>query len=121
MGSIEYSLELVELYWASLLRDVPFNAYAGNATAQAAANELTALSKAHPGKYAGPLDAGKNVTPDLLFRGGFNAKPKYFEGETDGPYISQFWITPTFFGRVPLDQKITTFAPGQDFMTNFED
>lgn len=119
LDSVDYAIELVELYWASVLRDVPFTSYEGSATAQAAANELTALSKAHPGKYTGPLDASGNVTPDLLFRGGFNAKPAYFAGETVGPYISQFWLYPTSFGRVPLDQKITTLAPGNDFMTDF--
>jgi len=117
LDSVEYAIELVELYWASLLRDVPFTEYATNATAQAAANELSNLVAAHPGKYAGPLDAGK-VTPDFLFRGGFNgARSKYFQGETDGPYISQFCLVPTFLGRVPLDQKIKTLAAGKDFMT----
>ena len=116
LDSVEYAIELVELYWASLLRDVPFTEYATNATAQAAAHELTALVAAYPGKYAGPLDTGK-VTLDLLFRGGFNAHPAYFSGESVGPYISQFCLLPTFLGRVPLDQKIRTLAAGKDFMT----
>ena len=116
LDSIEYAIELVELYWASLLRDVPFTEYPTNATAQAAANELSALAVAHPGKYAGPLHAGK-VTPGLLFRGGLNAHPAFFAGETEGPYLSQFCILPTFLGRVPLDQKIKTLAAGKDFMT----
>jgi len=117
LDSIEYAIELVELYWASLLRDVPFESYPGNATAQAAANELSSLVAAHPGKYAGPLDAGGRVTTDLLFRGGFNARPKYFAGEDVGPYLSQFCLIPTSLGRIPLDQRIKTFLPGQDFMT----
>jgi hypothetical protein len=116
LDSVEYAIELVELYWASLLRDVPFTEYAANATAQAAAMELSAMVAAHPGKYAGPLNAGK-VTPDLLFRGGFNAHPGYFQGVTVGPCMSQFCLLPTFLGRVPLDQKIKTLAAGQDFMT----
>jgi hypothetical protein len=117
LGSPEYAIELVELYWASLLRDVPFTEYATNATAQAAAQELSNLVAAHPGKYAGPLDGTKKVTPDLLFRGGFNAHPAFFQGETVGPYLSQFCLLPTFLGRVPLDQKIKTLAAGKDFMT----
>jgi hypothetical protein len=117
LDSVEYAIELVELYWASLLRDVPFTEYATNATAQAAAHELSTLVAAHPpGTYAGPLDAGK-VTPDFLFRGGLNKHPAYFPGETVGPYISQFCLVPTFLGRVPLDQKIKTLAAGKDFMT----
>ncbi|HLG85043.1 MAG TPA: vanadium-dependent haloperoxidase [Bradyrhizobium sp.] len=116
LDSIEYAIELVELYWASLLRDVPFRDYANNSTAQAAANELTALLAAHPGKYAGPLEGGQ-VTPAVLFRGGFNAKPNYFAGETVGPYISQLCLIPTYLGRVPINQKIRTFVAGRDFMT----
>jgi len=117
LDSVEYAIELVELYWASLLRDVPFTEYPSDATAQAAANELSALAAAHPGKYAGPLDGAGKVTPELLFRGGFNASLGFFTGETEGPYISQFCLVPTFLGRLPLDQKIKTLAAGQDFMT----
>jgi hypothetical protein len=120
LDSIEYAIELVELYWASLLRDVPFTQYPTNATAQAAALELSGLAGAFPGKYAGPLDAGM-VTPEFLFRGGLSAHSQYFFGETVGPYISQFCLLPTFLGRVPLDQKIKTFVAGKDFMTDTTD
>jgi hypothetical protein len=114
VNSKEYATELVELYWASLLRDVPFTAYETDATAIAAAHELTQL-KAH---YAGPLDAGK-VTPQLLFRGGFHgAKAGYFFGQNCGPYISQFCIHPTNLGAQQIDQKMQTFAPGVDYLTD---
>ena len=112
LNSLAYAIELVELYWASLLRDVPFSEYVTNATAQAAANELSALAAAHPGQYAGPLDASGKVTPHLLFRGGLNAHPTWFAGETVGPYLSQLCVTPTSMGRVPIDQKIQTLKPG---------
>jgi hypothetical protein len=115
LASKEYAIELVELYWASLLRDVPFTEYETNATAIAAANELNSLG-AH---YAGPKDANGNVTPHLLFRGGFNgAKANYFAGETIGPYLSQFCIQPTKLGAQTLDQKMQTFVPGLDYMTD---
>ncbi len=58
--------------------------------------------------------------PSLLFRGGFNAQPAFFPGETIGPYMSQFCLVPTFLGRVPLDQKIKTLKAGKDFMTKLE-
>ena len=113
----KYATELVELYWASLLRDVPFTAYESDATAIAAANELTML-KTH---YAGPLDGGK-VTPQLLFRGGFHgSKAGYFPGESFGPYISQFCITPTNLGAQQIDQKMQTFKAGKDYMTNLSE
>jgi hypothetical protein len=115
LDSVAYAIELVELYWASLLRDVPFENYPNDPIAQAAATELNALAAANPGAYAGPLDGGK-VTPRVLFRGGLNAKPNAFKGETLGPYLSQFCLIPTSLGREAISQKITTYAPAQDFM-----
>src|SRR5271166_4789548 len=82
LASEAYATELVELYWASLLRDVAFTDYASNPVATQAANELSSLAS-----YKGPKDAGK-VTPDLLFRGGF-------AGEAVGPYMSQFLLQNT--------------------------
>ncbi len=116
VDSPEYATELVELYWASLLRDVPFTEYAANATAIAAAQELTKLVK----WYAGPTDHGV-VTPDLLFRGGLTLShhgktTSYFAGETIGPYMSQLAIRPTQLGAQPLDQLLDTLAPGVDYM-----
>jgi hypothetical protein len=100
--------ELVELYWASLLRDVAFTDYISNPIAIAAATELSTLST-----YQGPTIEGQ-VTPDLLFRGGF-------PGETMGPYISQFFITPTFLGAQPISQQMVSYLPGIDYMTSFGD
>ena len=64
VASAAYGTELIEMYWASLLRDVPFTDYASNPTATQAAAELTAQPT-----YAGPRDGMGHVTPDLLFRG----------------------------------------------------
>ncbi len=115
VASKEYATELVELYWASLLRDVPFTHYETNATAIAAAHELNQLGAT----YAGPKDSGGKVTPHLLFRGGFNgAKAAFFPGENFGPYISQFCIQPTNLGAQQIDQKLQTFAAGVDYMTD---
>ena len=102
-----YATELIELYWCSLLRDLPFTQYPGNATAQAAAAELATLAL-----YQGPKDNGK-VTPALLFRGNL-------PGEKIGPYISQFFLTPTNFGALPFPQKYTTYLAGIDYMTDQE-
>ena len=100
----EYGAQLVEQYWASMLRDVAFTDYANNATAQAAAAELDTL----PG-YLGPRDSTGHVTTETLFRG-------VFPGELIGPYISQYMITPTSFGQQFLDQLMTTFVSGVDYM-----
>jgi len=106
IASADYGTQLVEMYWGALLRDVVFTDYAGNATATAAAAELSAMPA-----YRGPRDGNGNVTPDLLFRG---ALP----GDTVGPYMSQFMITPTAFGSQPLDQLMNTYLPGIDYMAD---
>jgi len=106
IDSADYGTQLVEMYWASLLRDVAFTDYAGDATANAAAAELTNMSA-----YRGPRDGNGKVTPDLLFRGAF-------PGDVVGPYISQLMITPTAFGAQPMSQLMTTYMPGVDYMTD---
>jgi hypothetical protein len=105
LASAAYGTELIELYWASLLRDIPFTQYATNAVAAQAAKELSGLPE-----YAGPRNGGQ-VTPDLLFRGAF-------PGETAGPYVSQFFITPTFLGQQPISQQMMTYQPDFDYLTD---
>ena len=94
LASEEYATELVELYWASLLRDVAFTDYSGNPIATQAAAELSSLPT-----YAGPTNAGNVVTTDLFFRGGF-------PGETLGPYLSQFILQNTAMGALPIVQTV---------------
>lgn len=99
LASEEYATELVELYWASLLRDVAFTEYPGNQIAKNAAKELSTLPE-----YLGPRDAANKVTPELLFRGNF-------AGEKLGPYISQFLLQDTAFGTLPIPQRYFTYKP----------
>lgn len=99
-----YAVELIELYWASLLRDRPFTLFDDSELAQAASAELTK----HVAHYAGPTKGGV-VTPDVLFRGAFR-------GELAGPYISQLCITPTMLGAQSIDQLVQTYGAGKDFM-----
>ncbi len=106
VASAAYGTELVEMYWASLLRDVAFTDYANNPLAVAAAQELSRMPS-----YAGPRDSGGHVTPDLLFRGPF-------PGETVGPYMSQLLITPTSMGQQAMSQQMTTYLPNLDYMTD---
>jgi hypothetical protein len=101
------AVELVEMYWASLLRDVPMTQYATNPIAIAAAAELSGIKA-----YQGPRDGSGQVTPDLLFRGDY-------PGETLGPQISQFFVTPTFLGQQPISQRQGTYVQNVDFMTDF--
>jgi len=73
LASEAYGTELVELYWASLLRDVAFTDYASNDVVAQAAHELSNMPA-----YAGPRNNQGHVTPDLLFSGPY-------PGETVGP------------------------------------
>jgi len=125
LKSKEYATELVELYWASLLRDVPFSDYENNPIAKDAADELDSMKAT----YAGPLDSNGKVTPRVLFRGGFNTGAttatiltpnpgNYFAGELAGPYLSQFCLQPAHLGALSFDQKYSTLPAGVDFMLN---
>jgi hypothetical protein len=109
VASEAYATELVELYWASRLRDIAFGEYASDATAIKAAAELSAMPA-----YAGPRNAANQVTTDLLFRG-------VFAGETVGPYMSQLLLQPTALGSLPIVQKYITNAKGVDFVTTAAD
>ncbi len=106
LASEAYGTELTELYWCSLLRDVAFTEYATSPIAAAAAAELSGMPK-----YAGPRDGSGNVTPNLLFRGAY-------PGEIVGPYLSQFYVRPTNLGAQAIDQRMITYLPGIDYMTD---
>src|SRR5437870_1382204 len=106
LASAAYGTELVELYWASLLRDVAFTDYVSNPTAAQAAQELSGMPS-----YAGPRNNHGNVTPALLFRG-------EFQGETIGPYLSQLCLIPTFLGAQEMSQQMITYGAGIDYMTD---
>lgn len=101
------AIELVEHYWAALLRDVNFADYPANALAAQAAAELSAQPT-----YAGPRDNRGQVSPDLLFRGGF-------PGESFGPYVSQFMYLPAFLGSQPVSQQQLTALPDLDYATDW--
>jgi hypothetical protein len=107
IASDQTASEMVEHYWASLLRDVPFVNYATNALAAEAAAELSAQRA-----YSGPRDSKGKVTPKLLFRGAF-------PGENLGPYVSQFLLQPTYLGSQPISQQQWTYLPNFDYGTDF--
>jgi membrane-associated phospholipid phosphatase len=108
-ASDQNATELLEHYWASLLRDVAFTDYPSNSIAAQAAAELGSQPT-----YLGPRNSSHQVTPDLLFRGAF-------PGETSGPYLSQFFLQPTFFGAQPIDQRQVTYLPNIDYGTRFDE
>jgi len=114
--SAQTATEQVEHYWAALLRDVPFTEYETDTTGlvQAAVNDLNSRSFLIGG---GANQWALPVTRQNLFRARVASTTN--DGNLKGPYLSQFMLQPTSFGSQPLDQKHNTFAPNQDFMTDF--
>jgi len=100
--------EMVEVYWSSLLRDVPFADYAADAGVAEACADLNALSD-----FRGPRSGGA-VTPTTIFRGPY-------PGCEVGPYVSQFLLRDITFGAQINAQRVRTFAPGLDYMTDYAD
>ncbi len=111
-ASREVAAEIAENYWMALLRDVPFENYAGNPIANAAAADLNLFG----GDFKGPKNDNGQVAPNLLFRG-------LTAGDSAGPLLSQFWYLPCFFGANEISQKIQTVRSvadgGQNYMTDF--
>jgi membrane-associated phospholipid phosphatase len=105
-GSAWRAAEMVEVYWTSLLRDVPFSQYGTNVRVTLACADLTAMRD-----YRGPKLGGL-VTPNLLFRG-------HYPGCLDGPFISQFLLKDIAFGSQVNTQQVKTFAPGIDYLTGY--
>lgn len=113
VASDQSGTEMVEMYWASLTRDVAFLDYGTGAGTDSkgyssmAAAELTTMPC-----YTGPRTTGGQVTPGLLFRGSF-------PGESLGPYISQLALIPTALGSQPISQQQISYQAGLDYMTDF--
>ena len=125
LASAERASDAVEIYWQSLLREVPFHEYradTGNALLRAAAAEISQL----PG-YVGPRNAAGQVTPDLLFRGtaryvdrsdgsGRTARTVVPPGVAIGPYISQFLLLDVPYGVSFASALIRTQTPANEFL-----
>jgi hypothetical protein len=120
-ASKEEAAEIAETYWMALLRDVPYADYSASAIASAAAVDLTNFGA----DFKGAKNGSNAVTPRLLFRG-------LTQGDKVGPYLSQYFYLPCFFGANEVDQKIVTAAPfaiagngsaggGRDYLTTFSD
>lgn len=111
-ASKEIAAEIAENYWMAILRDVPYADYQTNSLAAAAAADLTLFGA----DFKGAKDTNGQVTPRVLFRG-------LTPGDKAGPYLSQFFYQPCFFGANEISQKIRTVLPigggGQNYMTDF--
>ncbi len=106
--SAETAGEMVELYWAALMRDVPFTQYESDSTAAAAAADLSKLTA-----FKGPKTNGQ-VIPATLFRG-------FTAGDRVGPYLSQFLLKPVPFGVQYIEQRMRTYLAGVDYLTQYDE
>ena len=129
LASAARASEAIEIYWVSLLRDVPFHEFSDATTNKdviAAAEELSKAPDFH-----GPRLGGK-VTPQTLFRGaafyvdgndrtGRTGRWVTPPGVTDGPYISQFLYRDVPFGPQTLSARIRSYTPAGEFLTNYDE
>lgn len=93
LASARRATEMVELYWMALCRDIPFRQYESHPLALAATAEL-------------------RTSPRALFRGNL-------AGDPVGPHVSQLLLTPFDYGQYHLDGRLTTFAAGADYLTDY--
>ncbi len=107
LASAEAAGEGVELYWASLLRDVDFLDYDSHPDVAAACADLNRFGA----DFKGPK-AGSQVVPQTLFR-------DVLPGATAGPYVSQFMWLNTPFGAEYVERKMRTLLPDTNHLTNY--
>jgi hypothetical protein len=126
LSSAERTGEAVEVYWQSLLRDVPLTELrddTSNRDVLAATEELNKLAD-----FRGPKSGGR-VTPGTLFR----ANALYFDpadpkgrsvtppGVLDGPMISQFLLRDAPYAAQWISAQIRTVSPASEFLTEYEE
>lgn len=99
--------ESIEVMWQAITRDVPFIHYDSNSLISDAAADMSRFSD-----FRGPKDSAGHVTEDTLFRG-------IGQGETVGPYISQFLLLSVPYGATSIEQKYEVPVAGNDHLTNF--
>jgi hypothetical protein len=112
--SAQTAAELVEHYWAALMRDVQFEDYASSPLAAQASADLNSMSYVNSANSIFPHP----VTPQNLFRG--QIVPG--DGNVQGPFLSQFMLQPWAFGVQPMNQQMVRFLSvsegGADYLTN---
>jgi hypothetical protein len=134
LASADDAAEIVELYWQSLVRDVPFINWGSDPTIAAAISDLNARFKFYaglpqfeivpPGRTPRPEPRGfptmpmtplgqtpgpgNNITLKTVFRG-------FTKGDQIGPYLSQFLIRDAPYGAQTVPAQIQP-AVVQDYM-----
>ncbi|HZI14869.1 MAG TPA: vanadium-dependent haloperoxidase [Myxococcus sp.] len=114
LDSRQNTAEMIELYWMSLLRDVPFIQFGTDAGVAAAAAELDTF------RDVLRVPAGGRITPGTVFRGST-------VGSVQGPLISQYLLRDIPYGSLTISQRQQTVPVGlagttprgQDYLTDF--
>lgn len=106
-ASKEEATEIIENYWQSLTRDIPFINYLSSSSISQATTDLNNFKD----YYFGPLDGG-NITPRVYSRG-------ILPGDNKGPYLSQFFLHDIPYGAQTISARINSPAATKDnnFMT----
>jgi membrane-associated phospholipid phosphatase len=98
--SAETAAEMVELYYKTLSRDIPFAEFVTRTEIGQAASELAKLT-----------DFKGRKTQATLFRGNW-------KGDVTGPFISQFLYKNIPFGAMTISQMYQPYTANVDFMTD---
>ncbi|MDJ0681060.1 MAG: hypothetical protein QNJ18_14475, partial [Xenococcaceae cyanobacterium MO_167.B52] len=131
LGTDELTLEMAEVYWLALLRDVPFNQFqAGNSgsTLEQAITFLNALPSKGEGRRRRQLNSSGQLDAQNIFRGAT-------DGDLIGPYLSQFLLIGSpghennqnnvtdgliGYGALKIDQKLVPAQSELDHMTTWD-
>lgn len=112
------AVEMLELYWMALARDVPFTDYGLNAAGAALSDPLLEaayddLRRPVYGGYWQPAGVGRMaMTRPGLFRG-------FTAADQMGPYLSQFFLYDVPYGAQVIPARIRTVLPGVDYLTEW--
>ncbi len=131
LGTEEQTLEMAEVYWLALLRDVHFEQFqAGNSgsTLNQAIAYLNALPSKGNGRRRRRLNDGGQLDAQNIFRGAT-------DGDLIGPYLSQFLLIGSpghegnkdnvtdgliGYGALKIDQKLVPAQSELDHMTTWD-
>jgi len=100
IDSAMHAGDMAECYWLALTRDVPFQDFPTDPLVLRAVADLRTI----PG-YGW-------VTPTNVFRG-------RLQGDTVGPYVSQFLLLDIPYGPMRLSQQMRVPVPGNNWMTSY--
>ncbi len=118
----------MELYWQSLLRDVPLHEFRADTSQRDVLAAVAELNRFVD--YNAPQVNA--VTSAALFRGtalyldkadasGRTGKYVTLPGALDGPYLSQFLLRDAWLGTQSLSARIRTAQAGSDFQTEYDE